>query len=66
MIGHTDRKSVEQEITEILQNIPEEKYLKTFNRWLERMELCIKNQGDYFEFIINKYKLENFILLFYI
>ena len=54
LTDHKSRKSLEQEITEILKNIPKEKYLKTFNKWLERMKPCIKNQGSYFEHLINK------------
>ncbi len=40
------------EITEHLENIPKEEYLKTFQNYLERMQLCIKNHGDYFEHLI--------------
>lgn len=36
-------------ITEILNSIPKEEYQKTFQKWIERMKLCIENQGDYFE-----------------
>jgi len=54
LTDHTNRKSLEKEITEILENIPKEEYQKTFNKWLERMELCIQNQGHYFEHLINK------------
>ena len=54
LTDHKSRKSLEQEITEILENIPKEEYQKTFNKWLERMELCIKKQGNYFEHLINK------------
>jgi len=54
LTDHTTQKSLEHEITAILQNIPKEEYLKTFNKWLERMELCIKNEGHYFEHLNNK------------
>ena len=50
----TDVKDLNRQITAILQNIPKEEYLKTFNKWLERMQLCIDNQGDYFEHLNNK------------
>lgn len=50
----TDVKDLNRQITAILQNIPKEEYLKTFYKWLERMQLCIDNQGDYFEHLNNK------------
>ena len=39
-------------ITEILSKIPQKEYLKTFEKWKERMELCIKYKGEYFEHLI--------------
>ena len=40
------------QITEHLENIPKEKYLKIFQKYLERMQLCINNRGDYIEHLI--------------
>ena len=53
MTDHKDRKSLVKEITEI-PKIPKEESLKTFNKWLERIVLCITNQGHYFGHLINK------------
>jgi hypothetical protein len=39
-------------ITKIVKNIPEEEFKKTVDKLLERMELCINNHGDYFEYLI--------------
>lgn len=47
-----DRTTEDQlapQITEILNSIPKEEYQKTFHKWIERMKLCIENQGNYFE-----------------
>ena len=52
--SHECVESLNHQITEIVKKIPHKEYLKTFERWLERMELCINNQGDYFEHLINK------------
>jgi histone-lysine N-methyltransferase SETMAR len=49
-----DAEDLESQITEVLRNIPKDEYLKTFNKWLERMQLCINNKGEYFEHLINK------------
>ena len=40
------------QITEHFENIPKEKYLKIFQKYLERMQLCINNRGDYIEHLI--------------
>jgi len=49
---HLDVQSQKSQITEILLNIPKNEYRKTFEKWLERMQLCINNNGDYFEYLI--------------
>ena len=40
---HTTVQSLKRQITSIVENIPKEEYLKTFKKWLERLDLCIKN-----------------------
>ena len=40
------------QIKEHLRIIPKEEYLKTFQKYLERMQLCINNRGDYIEHLI--------------
>jgi histone-lysine N-methyltransferase SETMAR len=49
---HTSVESLNREITEIVSSIPEKEYRKTFDKWLERMECCIKNKGHYFEHLL--------------
>ncbi len=39
-------------ITEIITSIPKFEYQRTFNKWVERMGLCIKYKGDYYEHLI--------------
>ena len=39
-------------ITEIPSTIPKWEYHKTFEKWIERMKLCINYKGDYFEHLI--------------
>ena len=46
---HSSAQSLVTDITRILASIDKKEFQKTFNKWLERMELCIKNEGDYFE-----------------
>ncbi len=49
---HCDAESLMCQITDILNLIPKDEYLKTLKKWLERMQLCIDNEGDYFEHFI--------------
>jgi len=49
---HTDVESQKRQITKLLRSIPKEEYKKTFDKWLERMQLCIDNHGHYFEHLI--------------
>ena len=49
---HIDFESQKRQITKTLQEILKEEYKKTFDKWLERMQLCIDNQGEYFEHLI--------------
>ena len=39
-------------ISKIVFIIPEKEYKKTFEKLIERMKLCIKNGGNYFEHLI--------------
>ena len=52
--SHNSAESLVKQITKICQNIPKEEYRKTFERWIQRMKLCIKYKGDYFEHIIKE------------
>ena len=44
-----DEKSLLKAVTKIVNEIPKEEYRKTFEKLIDRMELCIKNKGEYFE-----------------
>jgi histone-lysine N-methyltransferase SETMAR len=39
-------------VSEFVFSIPEKEYKKTFERLIERMELCINNNGNYFEHLV--------------
>ena len=45
-------ESLAKAITAIVDSIPKQEYFKTFEKWIERMELCIKHEGHYFEHLI--------------
>lgn len=52
LVDSTGVQSLKTQITAILRSIPKDEYFKTFNKWLERMQLCINNHGEYFEHLI--------------
>ena len=47
-----DEKSLFNAVTKVLESIPEKEYRKTFEKLLERMQMCIDNHGDYFEHLM--------------
>ena len=47
-----DEKSLARAVSKVMKTIPKEEFKKTFDKLLERMELCINNHGDYFEHLI--------------
>ena len=49
---YSDPKSLQQAVTKELRLIPTNEYQKTFQKWIDRMKLCITNQGEYFEHLI--------------
>jgi len=49
---HTNEDSLFKAVSKIVENIPEKEYKKTFDKLLERMQLCIDNKGEYFEHLL--------------
>ena len=47
-----DEKCLARAVSRIVKNISEEEFKKTFDKLLERMELCINNHDDYFEHLM--------------
>lgn len=39
-------------ITEFMYSLDKDEYRKTFEKWIQRMQLCVDKQGDYFEHLI--------------
>ncbi len=50
--SYSDEKSLKQAVTKTLQNLLENLSRKTFKNLIERMKLCIKYHGDYFEHLM--------------
>ena len=41
--------SLSKFVTNVVSEIPHSEYIKTFNKYVERLENCIIAEGDYFE-----------------
>lgn len=52
LVEQPNVEALHASITELISSIPKNEYQKTFNKWVERMRLCIKYEGDYFEHLI--------------
>ena len=52
LTDHPDVQSLKKQITRILAEKPKEEWQKTFDKYLERMQLCVDNKGEYFEHLI--------------
>ena len=52
LIGQAVEKELASAVSKMVKNIPEEEYKKTFDKLLERMEVCINNHGDFVEHLI--------------
>jgi histone-lysine N-methyltransferase SETMAR len=46
---YSDSESLKKAVTTVIRDIPQDEFRKTFNKWIERMQLCISNKGEYFE-----------------
>ena len=53
---HTSAEGFVRKITAIVNSIPKEEYLKTFQEWIESMKLCIKISRDHFEHLKNLFE----------
>ncbi|CAF1411114.1 unnamed protein product [Adineta ricciae] len=48
----SDSQSLHDAVISFMNSLSNEEYKKTFEKWIERMQLCIDNQGDYFEHLM--------------
>lgn len=48
----TDSISLHHAIIEFMYSLDKAEYKKTFDQWIQRMQLCVDNEGDYFEHLM--------------
>ena len=47
-----DFESLHCSIIKFMNSLNKEEYKKTFDKWIQRMQLCVNNEGDYFEHLM--------------
>jgi len=47
-----DQESLAKSLTNVVSSIPHSEYIKTFKKYIERLEYCILAEGDYFEYFM--------------
>ena len=47
-----DAESLHEAVTKFMKSLRKEEYRNTFDKWIERMHLCVNNHGDYFEHLM--------------
>ena len=47
-----DAESLHDAVIDFMNSINREEYKKTFEKWIERMQLCVDNHGHYFEHLM--------------
>ena len=52
LADYNDSQSLHDAIVNFMYSINNEEYKKTFEKWIERMQLCIDHDGHYFEHLI--------------
>ncbi len=49
---YNDTESLHDAVVEFMYSLNKDEYRKTFNKWIQRMRLCVDNEGSYFEHLM--------------
>ena len=49
LADQSDAQSLHDAVIDFMNSITQDEYKKTFEKWIERMQLCVHNDGHYFE-----------------
>ncbi len=52
LIDQDDSESLHDAVIDFMNSLNPNEYKKTFEKWIERMQLCVDNHGDYFEHLM--------------
>ena len=47
-----DAQSLHDAVTAFMHSLNREEYKKMFDKWMQQMQLCVDNEGDYFEHLM--------------
>ncbi len=48
----SDSNSLHRAVMDFMYSLDKKEYKKSFDKWIERMKLCVNNEGDYFEHLM--------------
>jgi hypothetical protein len=48
LTNQSDSESLYDAVTKFMYSLNKEEYRKIFDKWIQRMQLCVDNQSDYF------------------
>lgn len=52
LADQSNAESLYRVVSHFMDSSSKEEYRKTFDKWIERMQLCVDNNGDYFEHLM--------------
>jgi histone-lysine N-methyltransferase SETMAR len=52
LADQSDAESLHDAVIDFMNSITQDEYKKTFDKWIERMQLCVHNDGHYFEHLM--------------
>ena len=58
LADQNNSESLYRAVSNFRSSLNKEEYRKTFDKWIQRMQLCVDNNGDYFEHLMKQKKKE--------
>lgn len=52
LADHNDSESLHNAVVEFMYSVSKEEYRKNFDKWIQRMQLCVDSEGEYFEHLM--------------
>jgi histone-lysine N-methyltransferase SETMAR len=52
LADQNNSESLYRAVSHFMNSLNKEEYRKTFDKWIQRMQLCVDNNGDYFEHLM--------------
>lgn len=53
LTDQNNSESLYRTVSQFMNTLSKEEYRKTFDKWIQRMQLCVDNNGDYFEHLMS-------------